>query len=79
MAIVKCFEKIEGKSNNETIETTFKVRRLADLILEEKRAKEAKEKHINEEISIRKKEEQNAKVVNKLVMISILILRHNYI
>ena len=55
------------KSNDKT---TFQVRRLADLILEEKRAKEAKEKHINEEISIRKKEEQNAKVLNKLVMIS---------
>ena len=32
------------------------------MILEEKRAKEAKEKHENEEIETRKKEEQSAKV-----------------
>ena len=43
----------------------LKVRRLADLILEEKQAKAAKERHKNEEIETRKKEEQSAKVARE--------------
>ena len=42
----------------------FKVRRLADLILEEKQKKEQKEKKENEEIKTRKDAERSSKVVS---------------
>ena len=45
------------------IQNPFKVRRLADLILEEKQKKEQKEKKENEEIQTRKDAERSSKVV----------------
>ena len=42
----------------------FKVRRLADLILEENQKKEQKEKKENEEIKTRKDAERSSKVVS---------------
>ena len=46
------------------IQIQFKVRRLADLILEEKQKKEQKEKAENEEIKTRKDAERSSKVVS---------------
>ena len=53
-------EKIDIKN----IQIQFKVRRLADLILEEKQKKEQKEKKENEEIQTRKDAERSSKVVS---------------
>ena len=48
----------------------FKVRRLADLILEEKQKKEQKEKKENEEIKTRKDAERSSKVVSWQTILS---------
>ena len=55
-----CKRKIRYKH----IQIQFKVRRLADLILEEKKIKEQKEKKENEEIKTRKDAERSSKVVS---------------
>ena len=52
------------------IQIQFKVRRLADLILEEKKIKEQKEKKENEEIKTRKDAERSSKVVSQQKIIN---------